>query len=330
MSARRVLAADVGGTKTLLQILELREGGWEILLERRFESDLYPTFESMLREFLAGTEPVGCACFAVAGPVHDRTARVTNLPWIIDADKLGEELRIGRVVLINDFYAVAAGVSQLGGDDLVAIHDVPRDPHAPIAILGAGTGLGEAVLLPSGKAWKVLPSEGGHADFAPANPLQDELLVRLRARYGHVSWERVVSGMGLVNILTFLRDTRPELGAHDFTAEVADDDLPPLIAREDAAGNPLAKAAFDLFVDAYAAEAGNLALKVLARGGVFLAGGIAAKNLRRFRDGRFVRSFTDKGRFRDFVLECPVYVIANARVGLIGAAWMAKRAAESE
>lgn len=323
---RTIIAADVGGTKTLLQRLDWRDGAWVTAVERRYESDLFPTFESMLREFGAGA--CEAACFAVAGPVHQQVARVTNLPWVVDAARIGEEFGIGRVVLVNDFYAIAAGVPHLEPEDLFSIHDAPRDRSAPIAILGAGTGLGVAVVVPSGTDWLVVPSEGGHADFAPNDEVQDGLLRQLRSRYGHVSWERVISGPGLVNILTYLRDTRPDLAPHDFSAEMDEDDLPARIAAESAAGNPLARAAFDLFLDVYAAEAGNLALRVLARGGVFLAGGIAAKNAERIAEGRFRDTFVAKGRLSDLARACPVDVIMNTRVGVIGAASLASKAAK--
>ncbi|HVR44344.1 MAG TPA: glucokinase [Thermoanaerobaculia bacterium] len=327
----RVIAADVGGTKTLMQLLERRDGKWQALEERRYESTLYPTFESLFREFHAAAGPAAAGCFAVAGPVSDGTARVTNLAWVIDAKRIAAEFGLERVIVVNDFYAIAASVPRLGEDDFEIIHEAPRDPSSPIAILGAGTGLGEALVVPRPPdEWVVVPSEGGHSDFAPNNEAQDGLLRFLRARYGHVSWERALSGPGLVNILTFLRDSRPDLAAHDFSVDAAEDDLPALIATEDGRGNPLARATFDLFVDVYGAEAGNLGLECLARGGVFLAGGIAAKNVGRFRDGRFVRAFTDKGRLSSLVRQFPVFVITNPKVGLLGAAWLAGGVANDE
>ncbi|HUP64721.1 MAG TPA: glucokinase [Thermoanaerobaculia bacterium] len=321
---RRLLAADIGGTKVFLQTLEKKDGGWSPVLERRYESDVYPSFDSVLREFLAVGGPVDAACLAAAGPVDEAKIQVTNLGWIIESAAVGRDFGIRAVRVVNDFYAVAAGVPLLAPEDLIPIHPVPALAGAPIAILGAGTGLGEALVVPSGEHWIVVPSEGGHADFAPNDERQDALLRHLRARYGHVSTERVVSGMGLVNIVTFLRDHEPELGRFDFTNDAeGEDDLPPLIAARDREGNPLARATFDLFIDAYGAEAGNLALKYLPRGGIYLAGGIASKNVARLTDGRFMRAFSAKGRFADLVLECPVHVIANPRVGLRGAAHLA-------
>jgi glucokinase len=197
----------------------------------------------------------------------------------------------------------------------------------PIAILGAGTGLGEAIVVPFDGGWRVVPSEGGHTDFAPRDDLQARLLAVLRERYGHVSYERIVSGQGLVNIFTFLRD-------HEFKAETpasrldSDDfHLPARLAELATDGDPLAVRTFEVFVDAYGAEAGNLALKVLARGGVYLAGGIAAKNIERITDGRFVQAFQDKGRFADVMQDMPIDMVINPSVGLIGAVEVAVRQA---
>lgn len=321
-----LLAADVGGTKTLLQRLEWRAQAWVTVLERRYESSLFPTFESLLREF--GAADCDAACFAVAGPVHHQVARVTNLEWVIDAPKIAEELGIGRIIMVNDFHAIAAGVPHLAPDDLSTVYDAPRDRSAPIGILGAGTGLGVAVVVPRGQEWIVVSSEGGHADFAPNDEVQDGLLRHLRIRYGHVSWERVLSGPGLVNILTYLRDSRADLAVHDFSREMDEDDLPARIAEEDAKGNPLARATFDLFLDVYGAEAGNMALRSLARGGIFLAGGIAAKNAGRVAAGPFLDAYLKKGRLSDVVRSCPVDIIMNTRVGLIGAAHLAASASK--
>lgn len=324
----RVLAADVGGTKSWLEVLERDGDTWVPVLDRLYESTHFPSLEHLLREFLPAAGRVDAACFAVAGPVLHGGARVTNLPWEIRASSVADEFRIPRVALVNDFYAVAAGVPHLGLDDLACVNDRQRDAAGPIAILGAGTGLGEAIVIPEEGGWRILPSEGGHADFAPTTYEQDGLLAFLRARYGHVSWERVLSGPGLVNIFTYLRDTRPDLAQHDFSRTVEGQDLAAAIAQQDRQKNPLARATFDLFIDIYGTEAGNAALRSLTSGGVFLAGGIAAKNSARFTDGRFLEAYGSKGRFRDMLLGWPVYVIKNARVGLIGAAHLASRLGE--
>jgi glucokinase len=214
------------------------------------------------------------------------------------------------VGLVNDFFAVALGVPLLGEADVVPLQRGSRDPGAPIGILGAGTGLGQAIVTWHEGRHHVVPTEGGHADFAPQDEEQARLFVHLHRRYGHVSWERLVSGMGLVNIHAFL-------GGEDIgPAEIAE--------RADA-GDSTAGRAFEIFVDLYGAEAGNLALKILARGGIYLAGGIAAKNLPRFTDGRFLDAFHRKGRFRELMRTIPVDLIVNEEVGLIGAVEGARR-----
>jgi glucokinase len=317
----RIVAGDIGGTKTLLQLVELSATGRTVVREARYESGAYRTFEAMLAEFLAGGAPgpIDGACFAVAGPVIDRRAQVTNLTWGLDAGALAVAFSIARVALINDFYAVALGVPLLTPADLLSLHPGTRVPYAPIAILGAGTGLGEANLVFEGTKWIVVPSEGGHADFAPQDEEQASLFLALRTRYEHVSWERVLSGMGLVNIHNFL------IGAN----RPYDESFPMELAERAERGDASARRAFDIFVDVYGAEAGNMALRILARGGVFLAGGIAGKNVSHFTDGRFVSAFLRKGRFQSFLAGVPVDLIVNPKVGLLGAAEMARRLVES-
>ena len=328
-AAMRLLAGDVGGTKVLLQYLEGADRGQHrVLLERRYQSALYPTFERLLTEFVAlGVEKIDSACFAVAGPVIQDVAEITNLSWRMDCGKLQTEFGIPRVSLINDFYAVALGVPLLGEKDLVSLNRGRRDRTAPIGVLGAGTGLGEAFVIPEGSQWRVVPTEGGHADFAPRGAEQRELMAALEARYGHVSYERIVSGMGLVNIYTWLRDrSAGEAPTKSVESAGEVESLPARIAAGAREGDALARNTFDMFIDVYGAEAGNMALRLLARGGIFLAGGIAAKNVEHFTDGRFMRAFCHKGRFAAMLREISVDVIVNANVGLIGAASMAARA----
>jgi len=309
----RILAGDIGGTKTILRCVE---PGREAV-EQRYDSGGHADFESLLAEFLplAGG-PVDAACFAIAGPVIGGRADLTNLKWVIEADSLAKRFPIGRVSLINDFHAVALGVPLLAADDLIELQRGEHDQHEPIAILGAGTGLGEAFVTfagtSGGNAWSVMPSEGGHADFGPQDERQARLYVALHEQYGHVSWERVLSGKGLLNIYSFLG------GAADDPARVAE------LAK---GGDARALDAMRMFVDIYGAEAGNMALRLLARGGVFLAGGIVAKDHQFYTDGRFVEAFVRKGRFRDLLASIPVHLVTNERVGLLGAAEMARRLA---
>ena len=316
----RIIAGDIGGTKVLLQLVDVSGGGRVVTVEQRYESAAYDTFDALLADFMTlATGTVDGACFAVAGPVMGNTASVTNLHWKMDAETLAAKFSIARVSLINDFYAVALGVPLLHPADLLSLNAGTRVPYAPIAILGAGTGLGEANLVFDGGRWVVIPSEGGHADFAPQDEEQTRLLLALIEKIGHVSWERVLSGMGLVNIHNFLLGIdRPY-----------DETIPMEIAQLAERGDAAALHAFEIFVDIYGAEAGNMALRTLARGGVFLAGGIAGKNVEHFTDGRFVRAFTRKGRFAPLVQQIPVDIIVNAKVGLLGAAEAALRLVES-
>jgi glucokinase len=306
----RLIAGDVGGTKTLLQLVE--DG--VAVMQQRFESGRYATFDDLLGSFMTLMhEPVDAACFAVAGPVLDDKAEVTNLHWPMEGRALAQSFGIARVALINDFYAVALGVPLLKDDDLISLNAGVKQEGAPIAILGAGTGLGQAFITFQDERWIVIPSEGGHADFAPQDEEQAKLWLFLHEKYGHVSWERLVSGMGLVNIFTFLGGG-PETTAAD-VASLAD------------GGDARAVRAFEIFVDIYGAEAGNMALRVLARGGVFLAGGVAAKNRSHFTGGRFMEAFLRKGRFQEMLKAMPVNLITNERVGLMGATEMAGRIA---
>jgi len=317
----RIVAGDIGGTKTLLQLVDIEGSTRAVVLETRYESGAYPTFDDMLRDFLARTDatPIDAACFAVAGPVIGNRAQVTNLTWKMVAPDLARDFSIGRIALINDFYAVALGVPLLGPSDLLSLNEGTRVEHAPIAILGAGTGLGEAALIHDGAKWNVVPSEGGHADFAPQDDEQASMFSQLHAKLGHVSWERVLSGMGLVAIHNFLTGVDRTYDEH----------IPMEIAARADDGDATANRTFEIFVDIYGAEAGNMALRLLARGGVFLAGGVAAKNTRHFTGGRFKASFTRKGRFEPLLASIPVDIIVNPAVGLMGAVEMAARQLES-
>jgi glucokinase len=313
----KIVAGDIGGTKVLLQLVDVSQAGRLVSAEERYESNAYATFDAMLQAFfdahVAG--PVGAACFAVAGPVFGDRAEVTNLTWKMDATALAKKFSIGRVSLINDFYAVALGVPILAPGDSIALNTGSRINFAPIAILGAGTGLGQANLVHEGSKWNVVPSEGGHSDFAPQDEEQTRLFLSLHVKFGHVSWERLLSGAGLVNIHNFLTgEERPY-----------DESLPMEIAKSLAAGDSVATRTFAIFVDIYGAEAGNMALRLLARGGVYLAGGVAAKNINQFTDGRFIQAFLRKGRFQHILAEIPVNLITNPKVGLLGAGEMAAR-----
>lgn len=317
-----LLAADIGGTKTLLQISSV-DG--EVLINQRFVSSDFASFDDLLAGFLnslpADYLPIESACLAVAGPITGRTAKVTNLPWLIDADGLCRIMPMQQVMLINDFAAVGEGIACLNPEDLMVLQAGKPDLSAPRAVIGAGTGLGQAFMTPISAGWQVWATEGGHTDFAPTDALQQQLLDFLLQQYVHVSYERLVSGMGLVNIYQFLCDLQQTAPQLDSTT-----DIPAYISELARLNDPLALQTMQLFVDIYGAQAGNLALTVLPRGGLYLAGGIAGKNQSLFSDGRFIQAFLAKGRMQTLLEAMPVYLIRTDETGLRGAALMARKA----
>src|SRR5258706_15500531 len=255
----KIVAGDIGGTKVLLQFVDASQTGRTVLAEQRYESHAYTTFDDLLgafvNEHVAG--PVDAACFAVAGPVFADRAEVTNLTWKMDAMALAKQFSIGRVSLINDFYAVALGVPILAPADLLILNAGTRVPFGPIAILGAGTGLGEANPVHDGVKLNVVPSEGGHADFAPQDEEQTQLFLALHAQYGHVSWERLLSGAGLVNIHNFVSgEERPY-----------DEAMPMEIAKALAGGDSAAGKTFALFLPISRAPGGQKGPPLPARRG---------------------------------------------------------------
>jgi glucokinase len=320
-----VLVGDVGGTKCLFSV---RRTDCAFAEERRYDSRAYPRFADVVRAFLddTGARP-DAACFAIAGPILGDMCRTTNLPWVIDARELERELAIPRVRLVNDFHAQALAVLVLGERDYEVLVPGVADPKGPIAVLGAGTGLGEAFLVHDGANHRVVASEGGHADFAPTDELEDGLLRWLRRRHHRVSYERVLSGMGLTNIYGYLRELRGGEDAVAMRPGVATEDPNAAITRLGLAGaDPVCAETLDVFCRIYGQLAGNLALSVLATGGVWLCGGIAPRLLPRLRSGGFLTAYTDKGRLSPLVAAMPVRVVTNTSSGLVGAAAAVDRA----
>ncbi|MBI5919484.1 MAG: glucokinase [Nitrosomonadales bacterium] len=310
------LSADVGGTKTLLR---LSDGDGITVRQQSFPSAQYVTLSDILDEFLRGAAVPAAACLAVAGPVDGRRVRFTNLPWDVDADQLQTRFGIARIELINDFKAVGLGIAALQADDLVTLQAGTEQPRGARLAVGAGTGLGVAFLSWQGEGYAVHPSEGGHLDFAPADELQIELLRHLQTRYGHVSWERLVSGPGIVAIHDFLRYSgRTDGPAADEAAQ---------LTQRAEVGDTGAAQALDLFVSLYGAYVGNAALLTLPRGGIYLAGGIAAKILSRMQSGEFLRSFLDKGRYAGLLTTLPLHIVIHPNVGMLGATQEARRIA---
>jgi glucokinase len=342
-----LLAGDIGGTKTILRLVEeSTEGSRSTLYEALYPSRDFPDLAPIVQLFLSaagqqlGTAPSAQkACFAIAGPVVNDTCVLTNLAWFLEARRLEKELEIPKITLINDFAAVGYGILGLGTTDLYTLQEATPQPDAPIAVIGAGTGLGEGFLVQQTRGYQVFPSEGGHADFAPRTELEFQLLQYLREKYDiqRISVERVVSGQGIVAIYQFLRDRQfapesPEVGEIIKTWERetgrSEKSVDPAAAIAGAAlekRDRLSEQTLQMFVDAYGTEAGNLALKLLPYGGLYVAGGIAAKILSLIKEGSFLRAFGQKGRVSPLLERVPVYVVLNPQVGLIGAAICASR-----
>jgi glucokinase len=317
-----ILAGDIGGTNTRLAVFEHAGGRLSTTAEATFPSREHGSFEAVLRTFRAAHPlPVGRACFGVAGPVRHGRSDATNLPWVVDSRQVARELDLRSVGLINDLEANAYGIGALEPKDFVVINAGAPDAEGNQAIIAAGTGLGEAGLAWDGRTHRPFATEGGHTTFAPRNEVEMALLRYLLARYEHVSCERVLSGPGLVNIYSFLRDTGRGEEPAWLSKQMRQQDPPAVIARAALEGkSALCVQALDLFVSLYGAEAGNLALKVLATGGVFVGGGIAPKLIQKLKGPAFIEAFIAKGRMRPLLEAMPVRVILNDKTALLGAA----------
>jgi glucokinase len=325
-----ILAGDIGGTKTVIAHYEESGGRLLRLRAATYHSRDYQSLESILAAYLEGSPGVAprVGCFGVAGTVLDGKCHTTNLPWQLDEQTLARAISTPRVKLLNDLEATGYGILQLPADELCVLNTGSRPGrrgHA--AVIAAGTGLGEAILYWDGQRHHPIASEGGHVDYAPRTDQEIELLRYLRARIGgRVSIERVLSGPGFYDIYCFLRDSGHTPESFEVAAKFRTEDPNPTITRLGLAGeDPLCVAALQLFSTLYGAEAGNLALKCLATGGVFVGGGIAPKILPVLRDGSFMRGFTDKGRFTGLMKSIEVSVALNPAAALIGAAYYALR-----
>jgi glucokinase len=333
-----LLVGDIGGTNTRLLLIRLKNDTTAMAMPDpaiyasagfTHLNDIAIQFLEEARCFLGEAySPPVAACFAIAGPVKDDTCQLTNLSWQLDARQMEEKLGIKHIRLINDFAAVGYGIPALQSEDVVVLQDCPAVPQAAIAVLGAGTGLGEALLIWQQDRYEVLPTEGGHADYAPRTDIEIGLLQFLRSRHGRVSVERVVSGQGIFAIYEYLRTLLPLLVSLEVETQLKDPerDRSDVIAKYALAPqrDTLCAQALDLFVANYGAEAGNLALKSLPYGGLYLAGGVGAKILPKLQGGVFMESFLDKGRMRSILKTLPVSLIVNPKVGLMGAALYAK------
>ena len=319
-----LLAGDIGGTKTHLAVFSLAEGPHRPVAEAIFASVSYANLADMVREFCEKTNlPIEYASFDVAGPVVGGKAQLTNLPWIVDGAALAAELNLRRVWLLNDLQATAYAVPHLAPSDLETINRGEPTEYGAIAVIAPGTGLGEAFLVWSENAYMAYASEGGHTDFGPNDDMQIELLRYMLKRFGHAGYERVCSGIGIPNLYDFFRDSRYAIESPALAAQLDDAaDRTPLIvqaALNEADPDPLCVATLDMFVALLGAEAGNLALKVLATGGVYLGGGIPRRILPKLQSSRFMEAFVNKGRFAAMMSHIPVHVILT-QAALTGAA----------
>lgn len=330
----RVLAGDVGGTKTLLMIADIYPNQFKQVYVQRFVSARYPDFITMLREFLPAAAAkadliISSVCIGVAGPVRDNHATITNLPWDISGDQVARELGVKSARLINDFQAVGYGLETLDDQELETLQGGQLERRGPRVVIGAGTGLGEGVLYWQGDHYNILPSEGGHTDFAPANGRQLAFMQYMMQKLDRVSYEHVLSGRGIFNIYSWLRDSGsgtedPQL-AEELRGSIVDPAAAISIAAQER-GDPLALAAMEMFCEVYGAQTGNLALTCVARGGVYVAGGIAPKIISLLRRGSFMQAFGNKGKMESLMETLPVQVVMNPEVGLRGAAIYASRA----
>lgn len=320
-----ILAGDIGGTSTRLAYFNAAEGSLVPIVEKRFSSREAGSLAEIVANF-ASEQRLAAerACFGIAGPVRHGNVRTPNLPWSVDADDLAKALGLPSVQLINDLDANAYGIDLLGPEDFAVLNQGVPDPTGPIAVISAGTGLGEVTAYWDGTARRPLPSEGGHADFGPRNELETELLLFLRAEHGRVSTERVVSGPDLRNIYRFFRDARNIPEIPEVAEAMRQGDPSAAITRAALSGEcALCSRVLDLFISLYGAEAGNVALRSLATGGVYLGGGIAPKIIERLKGPGFMLAFIAKGRLSPILENIPVQVILNDRAALLGAGRLA-------
>ncbi len=327
-----VLAGDVGGTKTVLGLYRFADEPSEKPPLDEIHKAVYPSaghsrFADLLAAFLADVVPnrPAAACFGIAGPIHDQRCSATNLPWVIDARTLADDFGLADVYLLNDLEAAAYGMLQLSDNEFVELnpHAVLQAGHS--AVIAAGTGLGEAILAWDGKRHIVLPTEGGHCDFAPNSTQEDALLGFLRERFdGHVSYERILAGAGFGNLYDFLRASGHAVPDPDIEAEMSREDRNAVISRHGLLGrDALCAEAVRLFVRIYGRETGNLALKCLPRGGIYIGGGIAPKIREALGSGEFIRGFVEKGRMARAIERIPIRLSLNPEAPLVGAAQMA-------
>lgn len=317
-----LLAGDIGGTKTVLALYPAEGNSLTPIRKERFASQDYKSLDDIVAEFLGGAHlSILRASFGVAGPVSNGRAQITNLPWVIDSAQLENQIQ-APARLLNDLNAIAHAIPFLESADLETLNVGSVVPQGALGIVAPGTGLGEAFLTWSGDRYHAHPSEGGHADFASTNSLQVELLIYLQSRFGHVSWERVCSGSGIPNLYAFLKDSGkyPEPDWLHTELSQTTDPTPVIVQAGMENRAEICSAALDLFADILGSETGNMALKVLATGGIYLAGGMPGRILSLLKKPAFLQAFTQKGRFAKMLNDIPVHVVLNPETALLGAA----------
>jgi glucokinase len=317
-----ILAGDIGGTNARLAYFQPQNGHLRLVSERTFPSREHSELGEIVSQFVddSGTRP-DAACFGIAGPVRNGRVETSNLPWVIEQSLLAKQIHLPATLLINDLEASAWGIGALAAGDLVPLNRVSGPAVGNQGVIAPGTGLGEAGLFWDGNRHHVFACEGGHTDFGPQGDLEIELLRFLQARFGHVSYERILSGPGLVNVYEFLLASGCGKESPEFAAALTQGDPAAVISKAALDGTQvLAQKALDLWVSVYGAEAANLALKVMATGGLFLAGGISPKILSKLTGPLFMRAFLAKGRLQSLMEVIPVQVVTNEKAGLLGAA----------
>jgi glucokinase len=321
-----ILAGDIGGTKTWLAAVAVENGQLIVKHDAKFPSHEFARLEDVVSVFLREHPlKVDAACFGLAGAVINGVCRTTNLPWVVEEPALGHVVGTPRVKLLNDLEATAYALEVLAPDDVVEIQSGSQNTPANRAVIAAGTGLGEAGIFWNGRQYIPFASEGGHADFAPRDEQEIELLRYLIRKFGHASWERVLSGPGLVNIYQFLCERDPQLVSSEITAEMQQHDPAAVIAQAAQQRRcRLCEQALEMFVSLYGSEAGNLALKLMSRGGLYIAGGIAPKIIDYLRQPVFLESIRRKGRFQSLLQSIPVRIVTTDRAALLGAAHYAR------
>ncbi len=317
-----VMAGDIGGTSARLAYFRGNDHHAEVLAEQWFPCHQYGSLTEIIHDFQARHAiTIERACFGVAGNVQQHEVHAPNLPWVIRGDMLAQALNLPQIILINDLVANLLGIATLNASDLLTLNQGTPATQGTIGVISPGTGMGEAIAFWNGTCHQPLPSEAGHADFAPRNELEAELLLSLRSEHGRVSYERVISGPGLQAIYRFLRDKKPIPEHPEVLAAVDSGNQPATIAKMALSRDcPLCVQALDIFVSCFGAEAGNLALRSLTSGGIYLGGGIAPKIIDKLKDPTFLLAFLNKGRLRPLLESIPVHIILNDRTALQGAA----------